>query len=201
MQSNPPSRVFSEAVGVLGYTQTKERSLSNDRFWNNSLGALGSENKDRTVRVTILRMVFLPAFTLSILNLLLSAFPTQAKLFALCTFAEIKSEKTSQNVTAQPALKFTGELPSSRNLSHTCLVETNDTTRLMYLRAKKNEWSIEGEAKISFLSQKQRKTLVCFNFKLATLSSQESQSAVTRCRLRSEFSSLVRILQMAFAFS
>ena len=116
--------------------------------------SLGSENKDRTVLVTILRMVFLPAFTLSILNLLLSAFPTQAKLFALCTFAEIKSEKTSQNVTAQPALKFTGELPSSRNLSHTCLVETNDTTRLMYLRAKKNEWSIEGEAKISFLSQK-----------------------------------------------
>ena len=99
-------------------------------------------------------MHFLPAFTLSILNLLLSAIPTQAKLFAECTFAEIKSEKTSQNVTAQPALKFTGELPSSRNLSHTCLVETNDTTRLMYLRAKKNEWSIEGEAKISFLSQK-----------------------------------------------
>ena len=200
MQSNPPSRVFSEAVGVLGYTQTKERSLSNDRFWNNSLGALVAKTKT-TVRVTILRMVFLPAFTLSILNLLLSAFPTQAKLFALCTFAEIKSEKTSQNVTAQPALKFTGELPSSRNLSHTCHVETNDTTRLMYLRAKRNEWSIEGEAKISFLSQKQRKTFVCFNFKLATLSSQESQSAVTRCRLRSEFSSLVRILQMAFAFS
>lgn len=113
--------------------------------------SLGSENKDRIVRVTILSMVFLPAFTLSILNLLLSAIPAQAKLSAECTFAEIKSEK-SQNVTAQPALKLTGELPSSRNLSHTCLVETNDTTRLMYLRAKRNEWSIEGEAKISFLS-------------------------------------------------
>ena len=115
--------------------------------------SLGSENKDRIVRVTILSMVFLPAFTLSILNLLLSAIPAQAKLSAECTFAEIKSEK-SQNLTAQPALKFTGELPSSRNLSHTCLVETNDTTRLMYLRAKRNEWSIEGEAKISFLCQK-----------------------------------------------
>ena len=132
----------------MWYTQTKERSLLEQLA-----KSLGSKSKDRIVHVTILRMVFLPALTLSILNFfLLSAFPTQAKLSAECTFGEIKSEK-SQNVTAQP-LTFRGELPSSRNLSHTCLVETNDTTRLMYLRAKKNEWSIEGEAKISFLSQK-----------------------------------------------
>ena len=138
----------------MGYTCTNEGKIAFERSLLEQLArSLGSENKDRIVRVTILSMVFLPAFTLSILNLLLSAIPAQAKLSAECTFAEIKSEK-SQNVTAQPALKFTGELPSSRNLSHTCLVETNDTTRLMYLRAKRNEWSIEGEAKISFLSQK-----------------------------------------------
>ena len=133
----------------MWYTQTKERSLLEQLA-----KSLGSKSKDRIVHVTILRMVFLPALTLSIFNfLLLSGFPTQAKLSVECTFGEIKSEKTSQNVTAQP-LTFRGELPSSRNLSHTCLVETNDTTRLMYLRAKRNEWSIEGEAKISFLSQK-----------------------------------------------
>ena len=98
-------------------------------------------------------MLFNAVFLSSVL-ISLSVFPvvTHAKLFADCTFKEIKSWKSGQNMSALP-LKFSGQLPSSGNLSHTCLVKADNSNRLLYLRAKRNEESKEGETGIFFLFQ------------------------------------------------
>ena len=103
-------------------------------------------------------MLFNAVFLSSVL-ISISVFPfvIQAKLSADCTFEEIKSWKSGQNMSAPP-LKFSGQLPSSRNLSresHTCLVKADNSSRLLYLRAKRNEESKNGETGIFFLFQEQ----------------------------------------------
>ena len=47
--------------------------------------------------------------------------------------------------------------------SHTCLVKTNETNRLIYLKVKRDEWSKEGESGFSFISMKtqQRSNFLC----------------------------------------
>lgn len=132
--------------------QTHANSNHKSSLLEQHAKSLGSESKDGLVHVTILRMVFLPTFTLSILNfLLLFAFSTQAGLYAECDpkFANIKS------VTDQ-SLEINATFRSLTNRSLACRLETNDTIRLMYFRAKRiiSFIAAKGEARISFLSQK-----------------------------------------------
>ena len=84
-------------------------------------------------------LIFIPHFP----------FGAHAKLHVDCTFERIKSWTTAQNTSA-PSLRFRGQLPSSKK-SPTCLVKTNETNRLIYLKAKKDEWS-NGESEFSFIS-------------------------------------------------
>ena len=84
-------------------------------------------------------LIFIPHFP----------FGAHAKLYVDCTFERIKSWTTAQNTSA-PSLRFRGQFPSSKK-SHTCLVKTNETNRLIYLKAKKDEWS-NGESEFSFIS-------------------------------------------------
>lgn len=97
-------------------------------------------------------LIFIPHFP----------FGAHAKLYVDCTFERIKS-RTAQNTSA-PSLRFRGQLPSSSNQkSHTCLVKTNETNRLIYLKVKRDEWSKEGESGFSFISMKtqQRSYFLC----------------------------------------
>ena len=75
---------------------------------------------------------------------------TQAKMFADCTFGEVKSregnEETSSNIT------LIGKLPSSRNLSHSCVVKTEKQNSVLYLRAKRRKESKEGESDVTFVN-------------------------------------------------
>ena len=68
----------------------------------------------------------------------------QTKLSAECTFGDDKEQawKSGGNMSASPrSLTFSGQLPSTRNLIHSCLVKTDSPNRMMYLRAKRNKES------------------------------------------------------------
>ncbi|XP_022792821.1 uncharacterized protein LOC111331881 isoform X3 [Stylophora pistillata] len=95
--------------------------------------------------------MLLPAILLTSVLISTSRFPfaAHAKLSADCTFQQIKSWKIDQNTLAPP-LGFRGQLPFSKNRkSHTCLLKTNDSNRMIYLGAKRNKWSKEGSLHLS----------------------------------------------------
>ncbi|KAL9954994.1 hypothetical protein ACROYT_G042587 [Oculina patagonica] len=71
-----------------------------------------------------------------------------AKLFADCTFGDEQSSKSAENMSAL-SMKLSGQLPFSRNVSHSCLLKTDNQKRLLYLRAKRNEESKEGSLHVS----------------------------------------------------
>ena len=89
--------------------------------------------------------MLLPTVLLGSVLIFIPHFPfgAYAKLYVDCTFERIKSWTAGQNTSASP-LRFMGQLPSSKK-GHNCLVKTNETDRLIYLRAKRNKWSQEGE--------------------------------------------------------
>ena len=67
----------------------------------------------------------------------------QAKIVGDCTFGNVKSWES--NETTSPKMKISGQLPSSRNRRHSCVVKTESRKGVLYLRAKKREESKEGE--------------------------------------------------------
>ena len=67
-----------------------------------------------------------------------------AKLFADCTFEEVKSWQSAHNASAVP-IQLNGQLPYSKNVIHSCLVQTDNRNSLLYLRANRNKES-KGEA-------------------------------------------------------
>ena len=68
----------------------------------------------------------------------------QAKLYADCTFGKVKSW---EKIDKSSVMKLSGQLPLSRNLSHSCIVKTDldNNNSLLYLRAKRNKASKKGE--------------------------------------------------------
>ena len=78
-------------------------------------------------------------WTLKVLRLSLA----QAKIVGDCTFGNVKSWES--NKTTSPKMKISGQLPSSRNRRHSCVVKTESRKGVLYLRAKKREESKEGE--------------------------------------------------------
>ena len=69
----------------------------------------------------------------------------EAKLFANCTFGELKSSE-DDNKTSARMITISGQLPSSRGgSSHSCVVTTDNLNSVSYLRAKRNKESMKGE--------------------------------------------------------
>ena len=73
----------------------------------------------------------------------LSSFVVKAKLFADCTFEEVKSSQTAHNTSVEP-IKLNGQLPYSKNVFHSCLVQADNRNGLLFLRATRNKES-KGE--------------------------------------------------------
>ncbi|KAJ7365362.1 hypothetical protein OS493_005469 [Desmophyllum pertusum] len=94
-------------------------------------------------------MQYLAAFLFTVLIYsLVCPFVVQAKLFSNCTFEEVLSRTSGQNMSALP-LTFSGQLPSTRNVSHSCVVKTDNRNSLLYLRAKRNKESKAGALHVS----------------------------------------------------
>ena len=75
----------------------------------------------------------------------LSSFAVKAKLFADCTFEEVKSgQSVSVHNTSVSLIKLNGQLPYSKNVFHSCLVQADNRNSLLFLRAKRNKES-KGE--------------------------------------------------------
>ena len=88
---------------------------------------------------------FLTAFLCSVL--FCSRWPSvaEAKLFANCSFGELKSTEDN-NKTSARMITISGQLPSSRGRSsHSCVVTTDNLNSVSYLRAKRNKESKKGE--------------------------------------------------------
>lgn len=81
-------------------------------------------------------------FQLSVWSFL-SSFVVKAKLFADCTFEEVKSSQSVLNTSVVP-IKLNGQLPYSKNVFHSCLVQADNRNSLLFLRAKRNKES-KGE--------------------------------------------------------
>ena len=88
------------------------------------------------------------AFLLSVLALCYSEclFAVQAKMFADCTFGKITDTVGDQN---SMAATFTAKLASHQNVSHSCVVKTNEPNHFLRVKAKRNKQS-EGNDKICF---------------------------------------------------
>ena len=101
-------------------------------------------------RVGVLQLVFsmflfLSTFLCSVL--FCSRWPSvaEAKLFANCTFGEVKTSQDN-NKTSARMITITGQLPSSRGgNNHSCVVTTDNLNSVSYLRAKRNKESKKGE--------------------------------------------------------
>lgn len=78
-------------------------------------------------------------FQLSVWSFL-SSFVVKAKLFADCTFEEVKSSQSVHNTSVVP-IKLNGQLPYSKNVFHSCLVKADNRNSLLFLRAKRNKES------------------------------------------------------------
>ena len=87
-------------------------------------------------------MLYFASFLFRAIFIFCSACPfvAQANLFAECTFGDMQSSKSAQNMS------FGGQLPSLRNMSHSCMVKTDNREGLLYLRAKRNNESKRGES-------------------------------------------------------
>ena len=88
---------------------------------------------------------FPTAFLCSVL--VCSRWPSVAetKLFANCTFGEVKSSEDN-NKTSARIITISGQLPTSRSYSsHSCVVTTDNLNSVSYLRAKRNKESKKGE--------------------------------------------------------
>ncbi len=96
-------------------------------------------------------MLYLAVFLFRAVSVYCLACPlvVHAKLFADCTFGDEQSSKSAENMSAL-SMKLNGQLPFSRNVSHSCLLKTDNQKRLLYLRAKRNEKSKEGEFEYVF---------------------------------------------------
>lgn len=70
----------------------------------------------------------------------LSSFVVKAKLFADCTFEEVKSSQSAHNTSVLP-IKLNGQLPHSKNVFHSCLVHADTRSSLLFLRAKRSKES------------------------------------------------------------
>ena len=53
-------------------------------------------------------------------------------------FEEVKSWQTAHNTSVEP-IKLNGQLPSSENVFHSCLVQADNRNSLLFLRAKWNK--------------------------------------------------------------
>ena len=73
----------------------------------------------------------------------LSSFVVKAKLFADCTFEEVKPLQTALNTSVE-SIKLNGQLSYSKNVFHSCLVQADNRNSLLFLRAKRNKES-KGE--------------------------------------------------------
>ena len=81
-------------------------------------------------------------FKLSVWSFL-GSFAVKAKLFADCTFEEVKSSQSAHNTSVVPIM-LNGQLPYSKNVFHSCLVQADNRNSLLFLRAKRNKES-KGE--------------------------------------------------------
>ena len=88
-----------------------------------------------------------------------SSFLVKAKLSADCTFKEVKSWQTAHNTLVEP-IKLNGQLPYSKNVFHSCLVQADNRNSLLFLRAKRNKES-KGKLVVFSVNVKFLKCSLC----------------------------------------
>ena len=91
-------------------------------------------------------------FKLSVWSSLIS-FAVKAKLLADCTFEEEKSWQSVSvhNPSLSVPLKLNGQLPYSKNVFHSCLVQADNRNSLLFLRAKRSKES-KGELVLFYVN-------------------------------------------------
>ena len=89
----------------------------------------------------------------------LSSFVVKAKLFADCTFEEVKPLQTALNTSVE-SIKLNGQLSYSKNVFHSCLVQADNRNSLLFLRAKRNKES-KGKLVVFSVNVKFLKCSLC----------------------------------------
>lgn len=72
----------------------------------------------------------------------------QATFDSDCNLVGLKTLEKNGNKSS--VMKLRSQIPSSRIPTHSCIVKTNITNSILYLRAKRNRESKKGESKEIF---------------------------------------------------